>query len=588
VSTTGHKGLAERWGSALAAIVVLVVYGVIAGTADSELGSRTGAEAYYNRLIDGFGKGQLSLDLAPPAGLAQLADPYDPVANARFHGEMYSPGRIHDLSYYHGKLYLYFSVIPAVVLFLPFHWLTGAYLSHQQACGLFCGVGFLASAALLGSIRRHCFPLAGWLAATVSTLGVGLIPLVPVVLQRPDVWEVAITASYAFWMLSLLFVWNSCQRPAPSWPTALGLGMTVGLAIGCRPNSCLGASLLLWPLARALGVGPERDRPRNHGAAAALLVPLAGIGAALLAYNYARFGNILEFGQRYQLSGEKVAEGAIRHFDLGFLWFNFRLYFLEYPGWQGAFPFLKELTVSKMPPGYGFVENPVGVLTLLPFILCAAAVPWAIRDLPEGPRRALAAIVGAMLILFIAGAGPIGLYFTSAVRYQLEFIPALVLLAVIGFLALVSRGRRGGWLAVTGAAAAVSIAVNLLTVANLRGEMDARRGMMAMQAGRFDQAIDFCRRALRLQPANVFAQLGLADSFEKEGKFTEAIVEVQRAIVLLPDSPQQRLNYAYCLYRLGRLDEAVAECEAALKLQPDFAAAKHAEEQIRLVQRRGP
>jgi tetratricopeptide (TPR) repeat protein len=118
--------------------------------------------------------------------------------------------------------------------------------------------------------------------------------------------------------------------------------------------------------------------------------------------------------------------------------------------------------------------------------------------------------------------------------------------------------------------------------------MDARRGMMAMQAGRFDQAIDFCRRALRLQPANVFAQLGLADSFEKEGKFTEAIVEVQRAIVLLPDSPQQRLNYAYCLYRLGRLDEAVAECEAALKLQPDFAAAKHAEEQIRLVQRRGP
>ena len=59
---------------ALAAIAVVVIYGLIACTAASELGSRTAAEDYYNRLVAGFVQGRLSLDLAPPAALAQLPD----------------------------------------------------------------------------------------------------------------------------------------------------------------------------------------------------------------------------------------------------------------------------------------------------------------------------------------------------------------------------------------------------------------------------------------------------------------------------------------------------------------------------------
>jgi len=128
-----RRGLADRLAPALAAIVVLAIYGLIAGTAVSELGSRTAGEDYYNRLSDGLARGQTALDLAPPAWLTNLPDPYDPTANAPFQGQKYSPGRVHDLSYYQGRLYLYFSVVPAATLFLPFHWLTGAYLSHQHA-----------------------------------------------------------------------------------------------------------------------------------------------------------------------------------------------------------------------------------------------------------------------------------------------------------------------------------------------------------------------------------------------------------------------------------------------------------------------
>jgi tetratricopeptide (TPR) repeat protein len=578
---------AERWGPALAAVLVIAVYAMIACTAESELGSRTGAEAYYNRLVDGFTRGQLSLALEAPAGLAALPDPYDPKANARFHGAMYAPGRIHDLSYYRGRLYLYFSAIPALVLFLPWHELTGGYLSHQQACCFFCSVGFLASAGLAESIRRACFPRVGPGSASLATLCVGLVPVIPIVLERPEVWEVAITAAYAFWMLSLGLVWRALLRPSPSGAIWLGAGVTVALAIGCRPDTALGGAILLWPLRKVFRSEPSR----RWVAVSAVAGPLLVIGGGLLAYNYARFGRLLEFGQRYQLSGEAEAESLIRHFDPRFLWYNFRLYFFEYPGWQSTFPFVKDLTLPAMPAGHGIVDNPVGVLTLLPFVLCTAAVPLAFRERAGAPRAALAAIAWALAVLFVAGAAPVSLYFTTCVRYQLEFVPALVLLAVIGFFALASApapGWRRGWLGAAGAAAAASIAFNLLMATNLRGDGESRHGLMAMQSGQWDEAIALFRRSRRLQPANVFAQLGLADTFEREGKFEDAAGEFQRAIVLLPRSPVQRLNYAYCLYRLGRWDEAFAACEAALQLQPDFPGARRAEAQIRLAQGRPP
>jgi hypothetical protein len=566
----------------LAAVVVLVIYGTIACTAGSELGSRTPAEDFYNRLADGFAQGQLSLDLAPPPALALLPDPYDPRANAPFQGQAYEPGRYHDLSYYHGKFYLYFSAVPAVLLFLPFHLLTGAYVSHQQACFLFCGLGFLAAAALVESIRRHSFPSAGPAVAAWCTLCIGLASLIPIVLQRPDVWEVPITCAYACWMCALLLLWSYLHGAARSWPKVLGASMAVGLAIGCRPNSCLGGALLLWPLFRLWREQP----PQRVIAFSAILLPPAVIGAALLAYNLVRFGSIFNFGQNYQIAGDVE---RIRHFRVSFIWYNLRLYFLEYPGWQSAFPFVRDLRPPPYPDGYVVVETPVAVLTELPFILCAAAIPFWLRQAEDVRRKPLAGVLGAMLILVAAGAGSLSLYFAAAVRYQMEFVPILTVMAAIGFLALAAGFRQSPRLLVgaAGVAGAVSIAFNLLMAVNQRGLTDTRRGVTEMRSGRPEQAAELYRRALRLRPANDVALVDLANILVHQEKYAEAGVALGKALALLPNSPALHLNYAYCLFRTGRLREALGECEVALKLQPDFPDARKIEQAIRLSQNSG-
>ncbi|MGD1021001.1 MAG: hypothetical protein ABSA12_16970 [Verrucomicrobiia bacterium] len=133
----------------LAAVCALVI-GLYAYTAHSGYVTSTrlnAADNYYNLLVQGFRAGQLNLKKEVPPGFAQLADPYDPAANA--------PYWLLDLSYYKGKFYLYFGVTPAVLLFWPYAALTGHYLSQKDGGVIFCVVGFVrAVAAILCRSQR--------------------------------------------------------------------------------------------------------------------------------------------------------------------------------------------------------------------------------------------------------------------------------------------------------------------------------------------------------------------------------------------------------------------------------------------------
>lgn len=129
--------------------LVIGVYAYIARSGIDASWTLTAADNYYNLLVQGFRAGQLSLNKEVPAGLAQLTNPYDPVDNARY--------QLIDMSYYKGKLYLYYGVTPAILLFWPYVTVTGHYLFQKDAVLFFCVVGFLASAGLLGALWRRYF-----------------------------------------------------------------------------------------------------------------------------------------------------------------------------------------------------------------------------------------------------------------------------------------------------------------------------------------------------------------------------------------------------------------------------------------------
>jgi hypothetical protein len=67
-----------------------------------------------------------------------------------------------DMSYYKGKVYLYFGVTPALVLYWPYVAVTGHYLSDKAAVTIFFISGFLIAAALLRDLwRRYLSNVSG-------------------------------------------------------------------------------------------------------------------------------------------------------------------------------------------------------------------------------------------------------------------------------------------------------------------------------------------------------------------------------------------------------------------------------------------
>jgi len=116
-------------------LVCLLVIGIFAWIAEpiAHLGLKNppAEDSAYNLLVQGFRAGQLNLKIEPPAGFAQLADPYHLAPDSPYMRELT------DMSYYGGKLYLYFGVTPVLVLFWPYAALTGHYLPENDAVVIF-------------------------------------------------------------------------------------------------------------------------------------------------------------------------------------------------------------------------------------------------------------------------------------------------------------------------------------------------------------------------------------------------------------------------------------------------------------------
>jgi hypothetical protein len=536
----------NAWKS-LAAVCALVigVYALIAHPGFVTSTRPNAADNYYNLLVQGFRAGQLSLKIEAPPALTQLTNPYDPAANTRFRT---GPDRLLDLSYYKGKFYLYFGVTPAMVLFWPYVALTGHYLSQKDGGVIFCVVGFLASVGLLCALWRRYFAEVSVAVAAAGTLALGLATFTPLLLARCDVYEVSICCGYALTMLALAAIWRAMHETERRGWWLAAASLAYGLAVGARPSLVFGAVILLVPVVQAW-----RERRPIWTALTAATVPITLIGLGLMLYNTLRFDSPFEFGWRYQLGGGRQITS--QQFSLRYLWFNFRVFFLEPAHWSSRFPFVRDITVPPLPVGYGRVEHPFGVLTNIPLVWLALAVPRAWRGRSVDARSTLCGFLGVAAVLFGIRTLTMSLFWAACIRYELEFLPTLVLLAVIGVLSLERalsstsesgracwpvwrRAVRWGWSLLLG----FSVAFNLLASMECCAEAYSNSGVALAQTGKTEDAITHYEQALRIHP----------------------------------DLPEVHYNLGNALAQAGRVPEAIAHYEQALRIKPDFTQAQSA------------
>jgi hypothetical protein len=397
--------------------------------------------SYYALLGEALLNGQTNLKLAPDPLLAQLANPYAGPQGA---------SRPHDMSYYHGRFYLYYGITPALLVFVPIKALTGYYPTEASATALLGWAGFSLGAWWLCVVRRRLFRGTSpvWLGIILLVFGFGT-PVLSLA-HNPTFYAVPIAGGFfcLMAMLALTTLAMRSIRPEAQAAWLAAASLTAGLAVGSRPIYVLALGGLL-PAAALLGrsLPAHWRRPRVRFWLAAVL-PAAVVGLGLALYNYLRFDDPFDFGIRYSMATSDLRQAHL--IGPEFIGKNLWNYLLQSAEWSRYAPFIFS------------GGRPVGMLVHFPLAIFAFAFPatlWSrwLRADPVWVVGGSLLLIASLSVLFT-----LCLFFGEVDRYLSDFAPAALLLAGAVLLAILNRPapRHQILLPVLGSATA------LFTIAN--------------------------------------------------------------------------------------------------------------------------
>lgn len=544
--------------TAVALIATFAIYLFLGGIGVTDRGSSSPRDANYNLLARGLVSGHLYLDKEVPLILTLLKDPYDPEANTVVrNSDLY---RLHDITYYRGRLYLYFGAAPAVLLFVPWHLLTGAWLPHWVAVVLLCAAGLVVNLSLVRSVRLRNFPdTPAWVtAAAVLVLGFG--SYAPLLLARADMWEIPIAFNYLAVSVALRCLWEAFDGPGRSAGWIALASAAFGAAFASRPTVLPNAAVLLLPFA-------SRETRRNAWAWAAAAIPIGLCGAAVALYNAQRFGSPFEFGQHYQLSGDY--EGKMRHFSASYILTNLRLYLFQGVEWSRVFPFAHEPADGVLPANHGSIEHISGALLNAPILWAGLAVPFFVRMRGPGRRFNLIALSAAWVSF--SSLVLMAFYFGTCSRYQFEFAPTMALLAALGVMSL--ECILGGPIRAAARTALVpvllfSCSFPILYAVDRAVLNHTDYGMRCLIYGNLAGADRELGIAAFLSPQNRISRLGEGVLLVARRRPEEAKPIFEGLVRDYPDYATAHYNLANILAGESRFKEAVEEYRIALSLEP--------------------
>jgi len=393
---------------------------------------------YYDLLAKAFDRGQLNVDINPGPALLSVPNPYDPAYRPFFNGDIW------DMSLYKGKLYLYWGPVPALLiaplkLFIQSK-ITDNYLVFAFLAGL-----LVFDSLILVKLRKNIFPKIPAWHIFPAVLLVGLAAPILWSVSSPRVYEAAVASGQLFLMGGIYFVLSALDQAGKIGKVQLFLaGLCWVCSVGSRAMDALmviflAGLVVLW-LARS-GGGPISRRNLIEGIGA-LMLPLIIGALAIAGYNWARFDSPLEFGLRYQITILDINRQGGLLFLPRYFFPNFYVYLLRPFEVAAKFPFLYPTTpgdlieLHRSSSGIYFAGRMTGLLFCAPFLVFSLV--HLHRGLPQKHKAAGSAFSYNLVTLLLAGTFVIGFlslafFYFGQMRYLLDVISPLAILAVLGY-----------------------------------------------------------------------------------------------------------------------------------------------------------
>lgn len=432
-----HSMLLER--SALQtcitiAVIVLeiVLIFVLIASSSHFLQNISKHQAQYQELAESLCNGHLYLEEKVADFLLEMENPYDYGLRASYGKYFYW-----DAALYGEHYYVYFGVVPCLLLYFPYHLITDKALPNDIAVFIFAIIFIIGVFALVRRIKERYFAdtkmsyLTYLLICLLAINGSGLI----FIASYADMYSVPIMAALAFTTVGLS-LWLSALNNKSMRVLKLALGsLCMALVAGCRPNLLLfsflcipifwGEISLAWKEKRIF----KRESVKNF---IAFALPYVIVAIGIMWYNYKRFESPFDFGANYNLTTNDMT-------SRGFVWDRMLpaaySYLFQLPKMTATFPFIRYADFDTTYMGVTIKELTYGgVFSYSPLLWLIFAIPALRGSLREKHMYAPAlilAVCGVVTALLDAQfAGILQRYF-SDFSFMLYLSAIFVLFAVI-------------------------------------------------------------------------------------------------------------------------------------------------------------
>ena len=430
--------------------------------------------AQYQELAEALSEGKVSVGDAEEALLA-MKNPYDTIAL-----QAAGIGYRADYAYYNGKYYVYFGIVPVLLLYLPYYLLTGGALQNYVAVFVFFAGFIIAAAGFVYELMKRYFkeqPFYLWAVGTGMLVGSYSMFYL---LIRPDLYHVPIVASAMFATAGLWLYLAGLNRPKK----AVGLyafgSFCMALTAGCRPQFILFAALAVVLFRERVFVKRELFSKKGWRQTAALVVPYVLVAAGLMAYNVLRFGSPFDFGASYSMtSNDMTHRGTNLERILYGIW-----YFLFEPmQLEGKFPYLQSASIATDYLGKLVTESWFGG------IFACSMLTWGIFLLGRLKKNGVLSkeltwfccvSLAAALVIGCVDANGAGIL----IRYGCDVSFGIFLAAVVAVLGAAKAARQkkvyGLYVAWLKAAISFQAAVLFLILVNKDGSINLQTGNPAL------------------------------------------------------------------------------------------------------------
>jgi hypothetical protein len=396
---------------------------------------------YYWMLTQAFQQGQTHLLVEPNPELLKLENPYD-------HFQRKGLDYLWDTSLYNGKYYLYWGPVPALLGVIVSSITSKPVTDTGLVFSFVIGIA-LFSVLLLRDIYKE-YKFSAWVfwgGVLASTVNVPLIWM----LTRTKFYEVSISGGQFFLMVGFFALFRAFRSQLPHKGyiafSAIAFGLAGATRINLLPSVVFLASVIFW---RIYIVNQKKINVSLPAFAAAFL-PLALIACSLFWYNYDRFGSIVEFGHRYQLTGPSLTTNYKDISSAKYIVPNLYTYIFRLPSLTREFPFITIPWVEQemwpsfihLPEHYYYTEPVAGIIIIVPLIglttLLLAWLFWLFINgdfsLPGNKKGAVDSLFSwfgfSMLGVVAIQIAILLIFINSAMRYLLDVSPVLIVLSTM-------------------------------------------------------------------------------------------------------------------------------------------------------------